>query len=222
MDWVLQHSEATQGRRLVLIALAEHAHDDGSRAFPKIETLMQRARMSRRGVQEALRRLEADGMIRPTGKVPSGTVVYQLVMGGAVSAPRGADHDVAGAQITTSRGASAAPDPSLTNNVDPSGKEEELEQDQIGLVRARLQRVVDVKGCKLPSREAVATVLEAYPDRDALKVAGELAWWAEHGNGSGSRQVKNLASTFRSFMRQSDPAPASSNGGSSIYDRIEN
>jgi hypothetical protein len=112
MVWVLQHSEAKLGARLVLIALAEFAHDDGTKAFPSVETLSERARMSRRGVQAALRSLEADGSIEQTGTTRSGTNVYRVVMGGAESAPRG--------EVASDRGEAASPDP-LGPVIDPPG-----------------------------------------------------------------------------------------------------
>lgn len=79
LTWVLEHSEAKLGARLVLLALAEFAHDDGSKAFPSNATLMRRARLSERGVRDALRKLEADRMIEQTGKTAARSVVYTIV-----------------------------------------------------------------------------------------------------------------------------------------------
>jgi hypothetical protein len=127
-SWVFRHSEAKLGARLVLLVLAEHAHDDGGRAFPSVDTIVERTRMSRRGVQEALRRLEADAMVEPYAKTKDGCTVYRVLMGGADSAPaqmtasRGAESDTEGAQLTTSGGAAAAPNPSGTLHTNPSGK----------------------------------------------------------------------------------------------------
>jgi biotin operon repressor len=87
-SWVLRHSEAKLGARLVLLVIADHASDDGTRSWCSVETLGVEARLSRRAVQDALRRLEADGAIVETGKGPKGTHEYRVVMGGADSAPR--------------------------------------------------------------------------------------------------------------------------------------
>lgn len=112
MSWVFRHSEAKLGARLVLLCLAEFAHDDGSRAFPSVATMCERTRMSERGVQEALRRLEADGMIERREKpLANGTNVYRVLMGGADSAP-------GGVQQLREGGAAAAPDPSSDPSVD--------------------------------------------------------------------------------------------------------
>jgi hypothetical protein len=92
MIWVFDNSPSTLGARLVLLALAEFAHDDGRNAFPNVDTLCGRTRMSRKGVQAALRRLEADGAIAVQGRTRSGTFVYRIVMaqGGEVTTPQGA------------------------------------------------------------------------------------------------------------------------------------
>ena len=49
---------------LVLIGLADHAHDDGSEARPSVATLARYARCSERTVHTKLRMLEAAGLIR--------------------------------------------------------------------------------------------------------------------------------------------------------------
>lgn len=78
MVWVLRHSEATLGSRLVLIALADYAHGDGTNAFPSVEKLALHCRMTRRAVQSALRKLEQEGHIEQSGKRPGGTIVYTI------------------------------------------------------------------------------------------------------------------------------------------------
>lgn len=124
VSWVLEESEAKLGARLVLLSLADHAKADGSAAWPSVETIGRHARMSRRAVQESLRRLEADGAIERTGRSTAGTTVYRVRMlhGGADSSGGGAADDAQGAQITTSGGAAASPNPSENRQEDPSEK----------------------------------------------------------------------------------------------------
>lgn len=65
--WVLEHSPVTRpSELLVLLVLAEHAHDDGSQARPSVETIAWKARLNRRAVQGALRRLERSGAVERT------------------------------------------------------------------------------------------------------------------------------------------------------------
>jgi hypothetical protein len=113
LSWVLRHSEAQLGPRLVLLVLADHAKDDGTFAWPAIDTIAKHARLSRRAVQAALRKLEADGAIVNRGKTKNGVVIYDVQMGaqnlhgGVAAAPQGA-------KLTTSRGEAASPEPSGT------------------------------------------------------------------------------------------------------------
>jgi hypothetical protein len=82
LTWVFQHSEEKQGARLVLLALADNAHDDGSGARPKVETLARKARLGIRQTQYVLRDLEASGAIVQEGKTRSGVRIWRVVMEG--------------------------------------------------------------------------------------------------------------------------------------------
>lgn len=129
--WVLRYSEERLGNRLVLLVLADKANDDGTGAWPSVDTISRESRLSRRAVQECLRSLESSGAIVERGKSRAGTHVYDVVMGGAESAPGGAESDVEGAQETARGGAVAAPEPSREpSEVQPSRE----------LARASLQR----------------------------------------------------------------------------------
>lgn len=125
--WVFRNSEATLGARLVLVALADYAHDDGTKAWPSVETLAQKACMSERGARLALRRLERDGEIVCTGQSRSGTNVYAIIgmareHGVVLPGDKPGEDDGGGGENTapltrvrgklaTSRGTKSAPDP---------------------------------------------------------------------------------------------------------------
>lgn len=49
---------------LILVSLAENAHDSGRAAWPAVSTIARKARCSERTVHRRLRELEADGLIR--------------------------------------------------------------------------------------------------------------------------------------------------------------
>jgi len=68
MSWqmterVIKYSRAKGAARNVLHAIAYHAHDDGSGAYPSIATLAREANVSRRDVFRSLRRLRDLGEI---------------------------------------------------------------------------------------------------------------------------------------------------------------
>lgn len=80
MVWVLENSEAKLGDRLVLLALAEHAGDDGEDSYPAQATLAAKARLSERQVRRCLNNLESEGRIVEDGKSRYGTVCWRIVM----------------------------------------------------------------------------------------------------------------------------------------------
>lgn len=66
MAWVLNESPVRGGERLVLLSLANQARGDRHpfRAWPSVATIAREARMSERGVRQALERLRTAGAIR--------------------------------------------------------------------------------------------------------------------------------------------------------------
>lgn len=92
--WIRLARKATgpPSARLVLYAIASFANERGE-SFPRVGTLMDATGLTRRGVQKALRNLQADGWIsvrpgrrRNTGR--PGANVYRIVAArGELSAP---------------------------------------------------------------------------------------------------------------------------------------
>lgn len=60
-SWVIEHSRHKGSNLLVLIMIANHAHSDGTNAFPSTETLARECRMSRRHVIRIIDELERSG-----------------------------------------------------------------------------------------------------------------------------------------------------------------
>jgi hypothetical protein len=82
MTAVWDHSTHEQGTLLVLLALADHAHDDGTGARPSNATIQKKSRLKERQVRYALRALEASGEIVPDGRHSSGATIYRIVLPG--------------------------------------------------------------------------------------------------------------------------------------------
>lgn len=80
MAWVWAHGPASQSERLVLLAIADHADDDG-RAFPGMAKIAAKACCSERGARGVIRRLEEAGWLRTErGGGRGGTSVYHVLM----------------------------------------------------------------------------------------------------------------------------------------------
>lgn len=81
ISWVLRHSEAQYGARLVLIVLADHADAEGRGTYPSVGTIAREARLEKRQVQRVLMELAGSGRIarRPEAS-PFGTTIYDLCL----------------------------------------------------------------------------------------------------------------------------------------------
>jgi hypothetical protein len=69
--------------KLVLLAMADHARDDGTGCYPSVETLARKTSQSRRGVQKIIRRLEARALLKPTAHARGGrslSTEYQITL----------------------------------------------------------------------------------------------------------------------------------------------
>ena len=81
MTLVWEHSRHKSSALLLLLAIADHAHDDGGGAFPAVGTLAKKVRMSTRQVQRLLETLDKSGELRVEwGEGPRGTNRYTVVL----------------------------------------------------------------------------------------------------------------------------------------------
>jgi helix-turn-helix protein len=116
---VWNHSQARQGDLLVLLAIADFADDDG-KAWPSVQTLGAKSRLSERQTRYALRRLERSGELKTLrNKGPHGCHLYQITIAENTGAKNaggqkmpGAISDTRGAISGTLGGQSTAPEPS--------------------------------------------------------------------------------------------------------------
>lgn len=86
--WVWQHSKTTGNDRLLLLAIADCADDDGDNAWPSVETLADKATCSERTVQRRIQHLEEIGcltVLRGAGR--HGTHRYRVHMDAGAAKP---------------------------------------------------------------------------------------------------------------------------------------
>lgn len=65
-------------QKIVLLAYADHAKDDGSSVFPAVETVAKKCSYSKRTVQRVTRELEAEGFLIPDGAGPKGVKRWRI------------------------------------------------------------------------------------------------------------------------------------------------
>lgn len=119
-NWVWHHAPVKSGELVVLLALADNAHDDGGGAYPTVPTIASKARLSERQVQRCLRSLVAGGLISDDGVGPNGATSWRLLMSDNLS-PRG-DVDVGGDDMSGVTLVSPFRDVGVTHNhQEPSG-----------------------------------------------------------------------------------------------------
>ena len=95
MTHIWEHSQQKGSALLLLLAIADHAHDDGTGAYPSVESLATKSRMTPRNVQYVLRNLAASSelSIEP-GAGPKGANLYTipLNLSGGVKTFQGEAH----------------------------------------------------------------------------------------------------------------------------------
>lgn len=142
-------------RFAVAIALADHAHDNGTSVYPSIAWIAHKADVSARTVQYTLRAFEKEGLLAVVSKGgarPGDTREWKFNLAkleemGAESAPLdGCKPRSRRVQTTVKRGAPAAPKPSLTIK-EPSRASElrasaDATQDEIGELNGATAAIV--------------------------------------------------------------------------------
>lgn len=87
LGWVFKNSDATGHDRLVLLALADEANDDGANCYPSIRRLAEKVRCHTKTVVESIKRLEDAGEVvvtRPERQGRGHFNRYVLTLGRAV------------------------------------------------------------------------------------------------------------------------------------------
>lgn len=122
MGWVWKHSRSHNGARLVLLAIADCASDDGTEAWPSMKTIARKANLSERAAQAGIKELVALGELRvELNAGRKGTNVYTVLMATpADSAPPQYLHpeESAGVEIGTEAGATLQDPPQILHPAD--------------------------------------------------------------------------------------------------------
>jgi hypothetical protein len=104
--------------KLVLLAMADHADDDGTKCFPSVARLSLKTSFSRRGVQKVIARLTKKGFLLAAGRRREGTIEYRIMV---AKSERGSQGELRsqrtsgreGVNLSAERGEPSSPEPSL-------------------------------------------------------------------------------------------------------------
>lgn len=83
-SWVYEHSESTGNDRLILLAIADEANDDGTNAYPSVDLIAHKARVNKRTTLRCIERLEEAGELivhRPEVRGRGRFNTYVVLMG---------------------------------------------------------------------------------------------------------------------------------------------
>ena len=126
-NWVWNNSSHKGGPLLVLLAIADHAHDDGGGAYPSIDTLAFKSRLSTRQVKRVLHELVESGelVIEPNAG-PRGANLYTVTFErgedklSSLTGPTGEDEE--GGDILSPPGEPAGEDEGGGDILSPPGE----------------------------------------------------------------------------------------------------
>jgi hypothetical protein len=163
------------GDRFVLLAIADHANDEGQ-AFPGVGSLARKTCMTERGVQKILRRLEADGWLLTDKRQGRYRCNLYTVMTPNVVHPTGAETnkktpnkdalDPERGSLDPERG---SPKPSLTI-IEPSFRGSELSPKTKSAIVSEIYALYPRKVARAAAEKAISKALKLLPPKHSEKL----------------------------------------------------
>lgn len=209
MNWVFEQSPTTANDRLVLIAIADEADDDGTNAYPSVDRIAMKARLNKRTTMRCLERLEAAGELivhRPEKRGRGHYNTYVVVMEkgdnlSPIGTARKGDTESEKGRETARSDAQSVLDPLTLSAkaLDPRPA-------------SRATRIAD-PFLLTPSMQQWAA-----SDVPTVDVRAETAKFVDHFRGSGTRKL-DWEATWRNWMRRA--AENKHTGGSARPSRSE-
>jgi hypothetical protein len=180
MSQVWKLSKAKASALLLELAIADYAHDDGSGAYPSIETLAKKIRMSGRQVQRLVQTLQDMGELSLSEPNSHRTPEYTVTPGGdKMSPPVGQDVTRGVTQLCRPRGDMAmSPDPSLNHHLTNGAPKPPRPRDPLFDAITTTCRV-DPATAGSGIAKAKQRLTKAAPPYTAEDVAAFGRWWVK-------------------------------------------
>jgi hypothetical protein len=176
---VWESSQSTLGARLVMLYLADCAHEDGSNIYPSITTISKNTKLSERQVQRQIKHLIASGELVDVGRSPLNTRQFRIPMTPEMSPRHIVTPDIQDAKGVTDHAENDA------ENVTRS-----VIRDPLGEIRISFE-----------------VFYEAYPKHEAKQDAMK-AWSVLRPNAEMCDRIMSDIERFRGRERQFIPLPA--------------
>lgn len=209
-------SDSTGSNRLMLLAIADFADDDGW-AFPSVATLARRCRMQRRNAIYTLAELEASGELEVKKKAgPFGVNLYRITLGENVQRSAPPVQQVAPQNHVQRSAPPVQPivktsATQCTTPVQRSAPEPSLNRNEPSVVGARAPRSPADRGSRLPENWTLpadwrAWAVQHRPDLDPDATADAFADYWHAAPGAKGRKVDWFA-TWRTWVRNQRTRP---------------
>jgi hypothetical protein len=205
--------------KVVLLGLANHAHPDGTEAYPALDTLAEYAHCDRSTARRNVRKLVADGWAIEDGHGPKGQMKYRLPLDRTADSktPPGAEREgvasaPAGGGTGDAKGvAPMPPEPSLEPSTEPSrsararaDKKDEVPSDFPDELRPHarevmrvLRTVADHHNARQVAARPLAMVLAGHRTHQLVLEAHNWASWALDKPQGG---VRNCVASYRNWL----------------------
>lgn len=167
MTWVWNESRSKKNARLLLLAIADCASDDGSNAYPSVAELIRKTGLSERAVQSTLADLVKLGELavyRNAG--PGGCNRYRVIMTPAGSAPPQIPHPADSAppqDLPPQKTAPTPAEPAPVTVPEPSKKKNSSSKSSSSERR---------RGTRIPVDFAIDDAMRAWAFAEATELAG--------------------------------------------------
>ena len=172
MSWIWKNSPTSGSERLILLAIADSANDEGV-AWPSMETLAKKANLSRRYVIDILAKLEDEKHLaieRRRDGPRNKSNIYTVLMVNKPSLPSEESITKGSEEALTRVVNHTSPDPSLKHNKEPSVKRARTPK------HPALQAIFSITG-RNPRKEDEAVFVDILGDAPDMKLLTEC--WAE-------------------------------------------
>lgn len=195
------------GEMILALALADHAHEDGTHIFPKIKGLSEKTRQSERSVQYQLRRMEEAGWLIRVSHGNGGrssATEYRISpdwLKGAdfASLKKGATDDENGAN-ESAKGCN--PEQERVQPVAPANNRHRTINEPSGIVDADASKSKSARATSLPDGFTPDATAERLAGELTLVMASELEAFEDHHKANGST-FKDWQAAFRTWLRNS-------------------
>lgn len=196
--------------KVILLGLANHAHPDGTNAYPALDTLAEYAACHRATARRNLRELEEAGYIEREGEGPKGQHRWRLMIGGRKTRPVAPASE--GGDTGVREGvAPVLPEPSMepsnrtgdtksaNNAADslPDDFPEELKP-HARVVYRLLVKVAEQHGARVVKPLALGRVMMGRPRKPFVKAAHDFAAWAADP----PRPIRDVVASYRRWIEQ--------------------